>query len=500
MEEVKKVGAGPVSQSKLTRRELLRLGAVAGGTLAAVGGLTGILSGCGVTTTPSGSTSSSQPTSAGPSGGTTTVAIEIDEGQNARPFLWAAEELKKQFNVEPKIIGLPFVGQYEKIVAELISRSDTYDLLVFPPMDLGDFVAKGFLRPLDEYTQLIDPKLDDILPVYRDPCIKRNGKLYALPYDGDLLQVTYRGDLFEDPKEQAAFKSKYGRDLQPPKTWEEFMEIAEFFTRPPQLYGTAFYGQRGFCYAWFINIFAAYGGKWFTPDMKAAINSDAGVKALEMLVKMKKYAPPNILQIGYPELNGVFLNGSTAMVVQWDDLALKCDNPKMSKVVGKARFAPCPVRSYMPYSRVMAVSAYSKRPKEAYQVAAWMTTHEMPYVYDPEDGEDPFRYSQLDPALVKTHTGEWALTTEEQRKSYVEAIKEGLKAGYPELSIPGAPRYLDTLDLFVNQALAGTLSPKEALDNAAREWDSLTASLGVDSQKAAYDEWVKEFQAAGVEY
>src|SRR5580658_5089151 len=138
--------------------------------------------------------------------------------------------------------------------------------------------------------------------------------------------------------------------IAPPKTWDQFMQIAEFFTRPPNLYGTAFYAQRGFCYAWFINIFAGMGGRWFTDDMKPGINSEAGVKALGMLVKQKQYSPPNILQIGYPELNDAFLNGSTAMVVQWNDLPLKVGDPKMSKVVGKGGVAPIPVRTYMPYS------------------------------------------------------------------------------------------------------------------------------------------------------
>ena len=91
-----------------------------------------------------------------------------------------------------------------------------------------------------------------------------------------------------------------------------------------------------------------------------------------MLVKQKQFAPPNILQIGYPELNEAFLNGSTAMVVQWNDLAFKVGDAKMSKVVGKGGYAAVPSRTYMPYSRVMAVSAFSKNPEDAYKVAAHM--------------------------------------------------------------------------------------------------------------------------------
>src|SRR5271166_3049003 len=287
------------------------------------------------------------------------INIEIDAGQNENPFRWNADALKSKFGVDIKMIGLPFVGQYEKLVSELTARSSAYDLLVFPPYFLGDFVALGFLQELDPYFSLLDPQIgDDYIPVYRDPVIKRNGKTYALMYDGDMLQVAYRKDLFNDPTEQKNFKAKYGWDLAPAKTWDQFMQISEFFTRPPNLYGTAFYAARGFCYAWFVNIFAGMGGRWFSDDMKPGINSEAGVKALEMLVRQKQYSPPNILQIGYPELNDAFLNGSTAMVVQWNDLPLKVGDPKMSKVVGKGGVAPIPVRTYMPYSRVMAVSAF----------------------------------------------------------------------------------------------------------------------------------------------
>lgn len=430
---------------------------------------------------------------------TRTVAVECDAGQNQLPFEWYAADVKRLYGVDPKILGLPFVGQYQRLVTELVARSSVYDLMVFPPQFMGDFVAKGFLEPLDSYTKRIDPNLSDVLPPYRDPILKRDGKLYALPYDGDALMLTYRKDLFDDPAEQQRFKKQHGRPLGVPTSWEEFIEIAKFFHRPPHLYGAGIYGQRGFCYAWFVNIFAAYGGKWFDGKMNAAINSSAGVKALAQLIEIAKYAPPGVLQVGYPQLNEIFLNGSTAMVIQWDDLPLKVEDPSMSKVVGQGGFAPCPVRSYMPYSRVMAISAFSQNKVRAYEVAAYMTLNGSHDVYDPACGEDPYRASQLSPALVKTHTGKPSMP-HDAAVEYVNAIRGCLAAGYPELGIPGAAQYLDMLDLFVNQALAGTQSPKAALDAAASEWNSLTQSYGADSQKSAYDAWIKSFHEAGVRY
>ncbi|TAN33874.1 extracellular solute-binding protein [bacterium] len=419
-----------------------------------------------------------------------TIAVEVDEGQNANPFTWLNATMGSKFSVQTKTVGLPFVGQYEKIVSEMITRSNVYDVLVFPPQMLGDFAAKGFLAPLGDLLNESDLKLDDILPAYREPGMKRNGKLYAAPYDGDLLQVAYRKDLFD----KAGIK-------QAPATWDDFLGIARELHNPPTQFGNAFYGQRGFCYAWFINIFAANGGQWFDADMKPGIAGDAGVKALEMMLELKRYSPPNILQIGYPELNEVYLGGSTAMVVQWDDLALKAEDATKSKVVGMNAYAACPVRSYMPYSRVMAVSAFSQNPHNSAKVIQYMNSSEaqVQFDYDPNCGEDPCRLSVLDPALVKDHTGKPTMPAA-QATSYVNAIKDGLKAGYPELSITGGPRYLDILDLKINEALAGNSSPADALKACAGEWDSITTSLGKDNQVKAYADWIQAFHTAGVQY
>lgn len=420
----------------------------------------------------------------------TTIAIEVDEGQNANPFMWFNAAMGSKLGVSNKTVGLPFVGQYEKIVSELITRSNVYDVLVFPPQMLGDFAAKGFLHPLGDLLNESDLKTDDILPAYREPGMKRSGKLYAAPYDGDLLQVAYRKDLFD----KAGIK-------QAPTTWDEFLGIAKELHHPPTQYGNAFYGQRGFCYAWFINIFAANGGTWFDASMKPQIAGDAGVKALETLVQLKQYSPPNILQLGDPELNEVFLNGSTAMVVQWNDLAMKAEDASKSKVVGMNAYAACPVRSYMPYSRVMAVSAFSNNPHNSAKVIQYMTSSavQAQYDYDPNCGEDPCRLSTLDPTLVKDHTGKPTMPAA-QATSYVSAIKDGLKAGYPELSIPGAPRYLDILDLKINEVLASNSSPAAALKACVDEWNSVTSSLGNDNQVKAYGEWIQLLKTAGVPY
>ena len=458
----------------MTRRDFLSTSAKAGATLVGGSALASAVAACGGS--PSTAATESK-----------TIAVEIDEGQNALPFQWFSAGMKAKYGVSTKIEGLPFVGQYAQIVAAMVSHSSAYDVLVFPPQMLGDFVAKGFLRKLTDYGPASAFDLCDILPAYRTQ-MTRNGDLYAAMYDGDTLMLTYRRDIFE----RAGITA-------PPSTWEEYLAVAKELHHPPTQYGNAYLGQRGFCYAWFFNIYAALGGSWFDSNMEPAFVNDTGVRALEMLVELGKYAPPQELNIGYPQLNEAYLNGSTAMVIQWDDLPLKTENPAVSKVVGKSGFAPCPQRTYMPYSRVMGISAYSASPHNSWKVIQYMNSAAVSVrdVYDPNCGEDPFRYSALDPSLVLTHTGQPSMSSG-QAAAYVGAIKACLSAGYPELSIPGAPRYLDQLDLYVNKAIAGSATPAQALQSAAAAWNGITQSQGRSSQERAYQAWVQSQRAVGL--
>jgi len=105
------------------------------------------------------------------------------------------------------------------------------DLWVIPPAEMPFWAAgnKLYMVP-DTYTSRSGPYAwEGILPLYRDKLLIWNEKAYALPLLGDAFLCFYRKDLFDDPQHQAAFKSKYHRDLAAPKTWEQCTDIAAYF-------------------------------------------------------------------------------------------------------------------------------------------------------------------------------------------------------------------------------------------------------------------------------
>ena len=55
-----------------------------------------------------------------------------------------------------------------------------------------------------------------------------------------------------------------------------------------------------------------------------------------------------------------------------------------------------------------------------------------------------------------------------------------------DLRIPKAGRYFEVLDNWMQQALAGSMTPQQALDKAAAEWKQITNEAGLEKQKEFY--------------
>jgi hypothetical protein len=78
--------------------------------------------------------------------------------------------------------------------------------------------------------------------------------------------------------------------------------------------------------------------------------------------------------------------------------------------------------------------------------------------------------------------------TAAEASSYAAAVADSLSAprALAAVRIPGYPRYLAALDEAVRQAAGGQITPQVALEQAADRWRAITAELGLDAQRAAY--------------
>ena len=70
----------------------------------------------------------------------------------------------------------------------------------------------------------------------------------------------------------------------------------------------------------------------------------------------------------------------------------------------------------------------------------------------------------------------------------------------PPINIPGVVEYVSALDTNLLSALAGNLTPAQAMKNTAKTWEDITNKKGRDKQiealKKARDAWPKTVDTA----
>ena len=410
------------------------------------------------------------------------------------------------------IVEIPFGELYPKYITGMSAGGVDFDVMTYAPAWLADFAPSLSEMPA-QYTS--GPAWDDIAPVYRDRLMVWQGKVISQSMDGDVHTLQYRTDLFEDPKEQEAFKAKYGYDLAPPATWAQYYDIAEFFTRPDQgLYGTAEAMVRGGQQFWFFFTHAAAytndpnqpGGMFFDPEtMDARINNPGWVKALDDYIRSVKFSPPGATGFSSGDVRTAFAGGKVAMNFDWGDTGTIATDPKQSQIAGKVGSAVTPGSTEV-YSALegawktydqplqspfMAFGGWQAGVPEASanKEAAWDYVN---FLTNPENsiqaaitggtGVNPYRTSHFD---VTKWTG---LMTEAEATSYLAAQKASIEAPNVALDmrLPGYFSYTEVLEIELSKALAGQVTSQEALDTVAAEWNKLTDQFGRDAQKAAY--------------
>lgn len=247
----------------------------------------------------------------------------------------ALVELSKDFTAETgigmKFEFTPWTNFTDRMQNELNSKGKLCDLMIGDSQWLGGAAENGHYVKLNDFFDKEGISMDDFLPatVYAySTWPKGTPNYWALPAMGDALAWTYRKDWFSRPELQAEFKEKYGRDLAPPKTWDELKQVAEFFQKREidgkTVYGAAIFTERG-SEGITMGVTAAlypYGFEYQNPekpyDMQGFVNSPDSVKGLEAYKAMYDCCtPPGYTNAYMQEGLDAFTSGQVAMMMNW---------------------------------------------------------------------------------------------------------------------------------------------------------------------------------------
>lgn len=415
------------------------------------------------------------------------------------------------------VVAFPFGELFETFYRAFTTRTRTFDVILYAPAWAGDF--EPYLSEIPAEVAAA-PAFDDIHPVYRDRLMTWGDKWIAITVDGDLFSGYYRKDLFEDSRNRSEFRQRYGYELVAPDTWKEYRDIAEFFTGHTgpdgqKLYGTVEAYSRGGQQFW--NLFArasAYanhpdrpGAQFFDPDtMQAHINNSAWVRAVKEYAEIVNFSPPGALKFGIVEAREPFVQGQTAMILDWGDTAQISANPKKSKVVSKVGYFVLPgtmeVWDYVrrrwdrvdrPHKApflafggwVGSVPKSSKQQAAAWDYLMWYSSPEnsLRDVVTGGTGVNPYRYTHF------TNIDAWTKAfTRRAASEYLGMLKASIDSPHValDLRLPGFFDYTEALEVELERVLKQEVSAHLALDRVAAQWEQITERRGRAQQKAIY--------------
>jgi ABC-type glycerol-3-phosphate transport system substrate-binding protein len=245
-----------------------------------------------------------------------------------------AEKFTEETGIEVTFVEVPYQGVFDKLSAEIASGTSNYDVATI------DVVWNAaFADHVEDLSDLFTDEVKADLPPALLADANVGGKMMGMPAWANVEIVFYRKDLFEDEANKAAFKEEYGYDLAPPATWQQWRDMAKFFTKD-SMYGTDVKGL--FSEEWMAHVLQAGSpGVILDADGNVILDNDAHIEALEFYrapLCEDGSVPENALEIGWGEAQNLFYQGQTAMMKFWAH-AYKL-TPEDSKVAGLVGVAP----------------------------------------------------------------------------------------------------------------------------------------------------------------
>jgi len=346
-----------------------------------------------------------------------------------------------------------------------------YDLFLCLSDWLPACVDDGLLRPLDDHVDRNPPAgWPDGWAGSMRSLVSVDGRTYGVPYHDGPELFHYREDLFESAAEQEAFRREHGRPLHVPKTWDEFLQVAEFFTRPDDdLWGTVVAAKpdgHNDVYDFCIQLWSR-GGRLLDDEGRPAFGGEAGLEALTFyrdLIHEHEVVPPAAVEMESVDSGQFYADGHAAMMWNWAGFGAMAEADDAA-VFGRTNYGLIP-RGDGPDGRHtsltvlygLTIPAGAPEPELAYEFVRHAASPEMDRVTTLEGASGTRLSTWRDPEVLRAN-------------SFYSMVEE-INAGTVN-TLPGIPEYTELngiLNRMVEAAVVErSASPADALAAAEAE-------------------------------
>jgi ABC-type sugar transport system, periplasmic component len=396
------------------------------------------------------------------------IRVLIRTGTESSALRKLVEPIRQETGIGVEMIELGREGYFTYVGTQLLSGSDTFDIVFLPNTWIAQFAANKAIVPLDEYiaeAMRRDPvsfDLDDFLAIS-----VYNGEIFALPTDISTHFLYYRSDLIPEP----------------PETWDDVYEIAERHsafvrTDSPTKWGLAMPGvvpeERTKIFA---SLLWSFGGDFLDEGGGTVLlDSDASIRSGEYLARLvrERLVPGDLLSWDFIRTRDALLAGEIAMAAPYWNAAYtairQSDSPyrdviKIALLPGVRQSDGTVRRVPFQHSWTMAINASSRNKEAAWTFLEFITGKRGGMMYA-EAGGVPARRSLLGHPDLQSKRPEFPL------------VLESMEMAESEPSVP----YYPAMVSIVEQALAKTVTlyddPRQAFLAAATELRRISMRAG----------------------
>jgi multiple sugar transport system substrate-binding protein len=438
------------------------------------------------------------------------ISLLVCEGTTAQ-IDWLKPIWKEVAGIEVEFITVPLYDLSMKLMAEAVAKSGVYDAMIYPDEYVADAVESGLLADMSKWMEKYKYNLDKWPSPFTGGTFYKQvlymGKPYQMICDGDVWVPFYRSDLLDDPKEQSAFQKKYGYAL--PKwgaeTWDQLYDMMAFFHRPDMVQTLPDGSERkGLTGGWwfrtleeigdvFLIRLISRGGMYFDDKTNAAINSPEGIAVLEEMKRETQFLPDVAVTGTWTEMYSDFPSGKNFSAFSWPSLG-KFSNTgaiqghyRIGKVPGYKIDGKIRRTTLRRGTLSFAISNYGDNPELAFLFMAYMTSPRISSIVVSKTGYfDAFREGHFSyPPIVESYGSKHVGV--EQTTESLSNLRFNQTQCMPNLLLERYEEYRENLAAACHKYITGSGSAKEALDNAAKNWDRITKSVGKERVSKRYN-------------
>lgn len=431
---------------QLTRRQVLRGGAVGAAAL----GLAPLLDAC----------------SAGPKSTTTTtvasgkasgkITIGSFQDNAMKPF---RETFIKRFTQETGIEvaynETNYDTWYQNAKNDGLNKTGAYDIYVMDDNWVPEFAAGNIIQSLDKLGFKANPDIlakgleQGLWPPKSGPRLKDfandQPELFAIVIIDDVEILYYNKDYFPSA----------------PQTWDDVFAVAKAKAHPPSLYGWSARGIKGNpIMQTYLPLLNAYGGSFVKDDWSPGFTGQEGVGALERLFSFIPYMPKSVAEFDTDQEVQLLLQGKCTALTEYTGTTHAVDDPAQSKVVGKIDFTTTPKQERSGPAIgtfICGVASGSKNPQAAVQFLEWFTSSKVQTDFARDGGSAAVTATALhDPQATAQYR-------------WLPAIADAVENSIPKPKTPDEPKMEDILGTHLNEALVEALAARSGFTGIAQK-------------------------------